>query len=335
MRFTKTSGRARSEPLAATLLSALMLAGLGARVEARTPTQGVEQLLADGSELIELGRYEEAEEVLRQAVERAPESAVAYSVLGQAQALNRRWLRAEDSLRQARELGQTDLQTLVFLGSALWENTRYDEAEAIYREAVERYPSSPFPKYQLGRLWLWQGRYDEAVPYLRQSAASNPAADVFFDLAEALRGAGADSEAIAAYEQALRRAPDLMKAHYGLALLYQKQGENDRAQHHLNQYSELYRLDQEAARTSELQRGEIDRGRALLQDDQTAEAIAHLSSLPPSVDGLTLLAEAYLKAGDSTQAIATLERAVVMDPGNSELRRRLSETRMHVESGGG
>ena len=309
-----------------------LLSGWSVRVaEARSDPARVSAMLQEGSQLVELGRLDEAEAVLEELVELEPSSALGYAELGRAQALNRRWLRAEKSLRQARQLGQSDLRTLVFLGSALWENTKFDESEAVFQEAIERFPGSPFPKAQLGRLWLWQGRYEEAVVYLRQAAARNPAADVFLDLAEALRGAGETDEAIQAYEQTIRRAPELMKAHYGLAQLLQQQGESERAQFHLERYYELYQEDQAAARSGELERGEIDRGRDLLRRGKTAEAIAHLDSLPPSTEGLSVLAEAYGQAGDSTKAIETLERAVVLDPGNSELRRRLSEKRLAVD----
>ena len=312
-------------------LFAMISGGQPRRAEARSDPARVSALLQEGTQLIELGRLDEAETVLEELVDLDPTSALGYAELGRAQALNRRWLRAEVSLRKARQLGQADLRTLVFLGSALWENTKFEESETVFQEAIERYPGSPFPKSQLGRLWLWQGRYEEAVGYLRQAAARNPAPDVFLDLADALRGAGETDEAILAYEQAIRRAPDLMKAHYGLAQLLQQKGESERAQRHLERFYELYQEDQAAARTGELERGEIDRGRDLLRRGKTAEAIAHLDSLPPSTDGLSVLAEAYAQAGDSTKAIETLERAVVLDPGNSELRRRLSEKRLAAD----
>ena len=296
---------------------------------------GVEQTLVEANALIEIGRYEQAEDLLTAMLESHPESASAYAVLGRAQALNRRWLRAEESLRRALELGQTDLQTLVFLGSAFWENTRFDEAEAVYKDAIEQYPGSLYPKYQLGRLWLWQGRYEEAVGYLRQAAARNPAPDVLLDLAEGLRGVGERDEAIAAYLGVVERAPDLMKAHYGLALLLQQKGDAARAQRHLAEYYELYELDQAAARSSELARGEIDRGRDLMRRDEITAAIEHLKTLPPSVESLIVLAEAYNLADQPEKSIETLERAVVLDPGNGEIRRRLSEARLTVESRGG
>ncbi len=301
----------------------------------RAQTRDPGELLRQGNELIDLGRYEEAEQTLSELVELDPQAALGFADLGRAQALNRRWLRAEKSLRTAQGLGQDDLRTLIYLGSALWENTKFEESEAIYIEAVERFPGSPLPKYQLGRLWLWQGRYDESVPYLRQSAARNPAPDVMLDLAEALRGAGEVDEAIVAYQQVVRNAPDMMKAHYGLALLLQQKGESEQAKRHLDAYYELYKQDQAAARSSELEKGEIDRGRDLIRRDRIPEAIDHLSSLPPTIESLTALADAYAMAKQPERAIESLERAVIMDPGNAELRRRLTEARLAAESKGG
>jgi tetratricopeptide (TPR) repeat protein len=313
-------------------LSLLPVLFAGLPLGARSDRPDAAELLRQGNDWLDLGRYEQAEEVFSRLVELDSESAQAYGGLGRAQALNRRWLRAEESLRRARALGQSDLRTMVYLGSALWENTKYEEAAEIYQEAIKLFPGSPLAKYQLGRLRLWQGRYEDAVGLLRQAAARNPAPDVLLDLAEALRGAGEIDDAIVAYQQVTRKAPDLMKAHYGLALLLEQKGESEQAKRHLSAYQELYREDQAAARSSELEKGEISRGRELMRKNQISQAIDHLSSLPPSIDTLTVLAEAYALADEPGKAIESLERAVVMDPGNAELRRRLSEARLATDS---
>lgn len=315
------------------MVAAMAVAGSGAGAQ-QTP-EAAAPLFVKGQQLLERGRYEQAEEVLAEAVALQPESAAGHSLLGRAQALNRRWLRAEASLARAYELGLKDLRTLIYYGSALWENEKFEAAEAIYLEAQESNPGSPLPRYQLGRLWLWQGRYEEAVPALRAVAARNPASDVFFDLAEALRGQGEVEEAILAYRQVTRLAPDFMKARYGLAQLLQKTGRMEEAQAEFEAYMELYRLDQDMAISQGLEQGEIDRGKDLLRKDEVDKAIEHLKSLPESVEVLQVLAQAYVQAGEPELSIEALERAVVLDPGNSELRRMLSEARLSRSEAGG
>lgn len=330
--------RGRSTSLRAGFLALVVGAGsigMGSVAVARQSPGAAASLFAEGQQALERGRYEQAESVLTEAIALQSDSAAGYSLLGRAQALNRRWLRAEASLERAYELGLRDIRTLIYYGSALWEIEKFEAAEAIYGEALERNPGHPLPRYQLGRLWLWQGRYEEAVPALRESAARSPTFDVFFDLAEALRGAGEVEEAILAYQQVTRLAPDFMKARYGLAQLLQKMGRAEEAKKEFEAYMELYRLDQDMAIRQGREQGEIDRAKDLLRKNEAEEAIEHLKTLPESVETLQVLAQAYVQAGEPLLSIEALERAVVLDPGNSELRRMLSEARLAKGEAGG
>lgn len=300
--------------------------------------QGIDLLLKAGERWIRSGAYDEAAAALAVAAELGPETARAFALLGRAQTLNRGHRSAAQNLRRAVDLGDTDPRTRIDLGSALWETGHPLEAEEIYRQALAPSGRSFLAVYQLGRLLLWQGRYGEAAPLLREAAGRGPATEVLLDLAEALRGAGEIEEAIAVYRRVLELAPDLTKAHYGLGLVLKANGDPEGARRELELFQRLFEGDEERGRLAERQKGEVDRGLNMIAAGELEAAIAHLSALPETPDSLAALAGGQARAGRHEMAATALERAVVLDPSRSDLRRRLGEERRAVaaeEDGGG
>jgi tetratricopeptide (TPR) repeat protein len=286
-------------------------------------------LMTRGEGWLGTGESAKAISVLTTAVRLAPESGEAFALLGRAHTGNRDFEAAEVALRRAIALGYRDPMILTFLGAVLWESGRLEEAEPVYREAVEASDGALFPLAQLGRLLLWQGRYAEAADFLRQAAERDPTSPlVHFDLAEALRGSDQVDEAIATYRRVTLMAPDLLKAHYGLAILLARRGDAEASREVLAVYQRLYQEDQDRTRMTEREEGEIDRGRALLREGKAEEAIAHLDSLSESVELLLVKAQASSAAGDVDAAIQALERAVILDPSRQEVRRLLADKRL-------
>lgn len=274
------------------------------------------------------GDAEAAVHLLDAATAADPEAVAPLSMLGRAYSQLRDYEAAEAALRQAVAWGDGSPSTLVFLGAALWENGRLDEAEEIYERAVEGSGRQPQALAQLGRLLLWRGRYEEAVPLLSEALERQPhAVEVNLDLAEALRGCGRNDEAIAAFEAVVRAAPDLMKARYGLARLLAQRGDTEASREQFDAYQHLYQADQERAISDERWNGALDLARHRLAQNQPAEALSQLEALPETVDVLELRSRALLALGRDEEAVATLQRAVVLDPGRAALRRRLGELR--------
>lgn len=292
-------------------------------------------LMTRGEVWLGAGESVKSISALDAAVQLVPDSAEAFALLGRAHTGNRDFDAAETALRRAIELGYEDPMILTILGAVLWERGSLEEAEPVYREAVEASGGDFFPLSQLGRLLLWQGRYAEAAEFLRQAAERNPRAPlVLFDLAEALRGSDQTDDAIATYRRVTLMAPDMLKAHYGLAVLLARKGETEASREVFAVYQRLYREDQERTRMTEREEGEIDRARALLREGRAEEAVAHLDSLSESVELLVVKAEAYGAAGDVGAAIQALERAVILDPTRQDVRRLLAEQRLKQVRGG-
>jgi tetratricopeptide (TPR) repeat protein len=125
--------------------------------------------------LIQLGRPVEAEPLLREALKRQPDSALAHTLLGAA--------------------------------LAAFQPPSLGPAEAAYREALRLDPASPDAAYGLSLLLLREGRAREAVPLLE--ALQRRAPDVLrarFQYARALRAVGRHREADQALRDYHRRA---------------------------------------------------------------------------------------------------------------------------------
>ncbi len=287
-----------------------------------------DMLLDRGRQWLGSERISDALLVLEAATALQPGSPEGWALLGRAHTRNRDFDAAQEALEEAVKRGDGSARTLIFLGGVLWENGDLAAAESRYEGALAA-GGSGIALAQLGRLMLWQGRYVEAAEILTSAlGAGSSAPDVLFDRAEALRGAGRTEEAIEAYRQVNRVAPTLFKAYYGLAVALGQAGRTEESREEFTRYETLYREDQERTRVQERNKGEVERARALLEAEETDAALAHLATLPESADVLALIARGQWMAGRTAEALATLERAVGLDPRRSDLRRLLSEMRM-------
>jgi tetratricopeptide (TPR) repeat protein len=293
----------------------------------------VEMLVERGRGWLQAERTADAVAVLEAATERQPDAAAGWTWLGRAYTRDRDFEAARRALERAVELGDTTAATRVFLGAVQWEGGDLAAAEETYRRAIAG-GDGGVASAQLGRLLVWQGRYAEAVEVLDSTVGPGTPADVLFDRAEALRGAGETEAAIAAYRHLCQLAPTLFKARYGLAVVLGQAGQEEASADELARYAELYRQDQEWTRIHERNQGEMERARSMVREGRFEEALEHLAGLAQSAEVLALTARAYSLAGRPDEALAALERAVSLDPSRLDLRRQLGEMRMRPPGNG-
>ena len=283
-----------------------------------------------GEGLLGAGRHAAAAEVLGEAAELAAADPRLQALLGKARLFAQSPQAAIAPLERARELGDASLLTRLYLAAALWESGRPEAAERLYRELVAG-AAGPFAAvHQLGRLLLWQGRFAEAAPLLERAAAERPAAaDVRFDLAQALAGAGELDGALAAYRRTVELSPGHYKAFYGLARVLARLGGQDAAAREaLATYQRLYAAEQEATRRENLERARFDRGWKAIEDGAYREAIGLFERLGASPEAFAGTAAAWTLLGDPARAAVYLERAVALAPEREDLRRLLAEARL-------
>ncbi len=141
--------------------------------------------VAAGEKHIEAGRYEEAVEAYRKALDANPDSAAAYNGIG-----------------------------IVFM-----RMKHYDEAIAAYDNALKRDPDSAWTRSNLGLAYIEMRRYPDAIETLRQAVRSMPdLAVAHFNLGIAYAKEERYREAAISYKEAIRLSPAMSDAYYGLGL---------------------------------------------------------------------------------------------------------------------
>jgi len=279
--------------------------------------------------LLESGQPEEAAVILELLARQDPNSSRLQALLGTAHFLDRKYLMAEESLRRAVDLGQSDLRTAYYLSSVLWENGDLEAAEESCRKGMAVHgPQLPLA-HLLGRLYIWQGRYPEAAEWLEQAASqSSGSVDLWLDLAGALEGAGRLDESLAALSRAVRLAPEHYQVRYGLARLLTKSGDRQGAERELIIYRRLLEEDQQRTLREGHLQAQVEFASELARQGKYEAAMAHLESLPLTVEVLVARAEVWQRLGDREAALVVLEQAVALDPGRADLRARLATARL-------
>jgi tetratricopeptide (TPR) repeat protein len=145
--------------------------------------------------------------------------------------------RARPPLAQLRD----DVGAVFSRGEAL-EASDPRAAEAAYRKVLSLDPAHADAYLNLGALLCESRRCDEAVALYDEALRRRPDEPLLhFNRAIALEDQGRTDEALTSYHAALRLAPDLADAHYNAARLHQQLGDAKQAVRHFNAYRRLQR----------------------------------------------------------------------------------------------
>ena len=173
-----------------------------------------------GKALYNQGRYEEALDVARVAVEQRPDYFKAHVTLGLILTALDRLEEAETHLRRAIALNPKVNSTRLNLSDVLYNQGRYEEALDVARAAVEQHPDSFATHGILGAILTALGRFEEAETHLRRAIALNPQArNAHLNLGEALHNQARNEEAVDAYRVAIEQLPDDALAHSNLGMV--------------------------------------------------------------------------------------------------------------------
>ena len=154
--------------------------------------------------LISQGRFHEAENICRQAIEIDPANAQAHNTLGVIYRRTQRPEAAAVACRQATKLQKTSVSAHINLGVALRSMGRLVQAEEAYRRAIELEPRHAVAHSSLGVALAKQGRGEEAEACYMKAIEIDPRyTPAWLNLAIALQKRNSLEEAQAAYRCAL------------------------------------------------------------------------------------------------------------------------------------
>lgn len=294
--------------------------------------------------LINAGEVEKAIAVLEDLVRLSPRSARAFDLLGSAYSHLGKYAQARDAYQQAARLDPMHAGIRLGLAKALvrlgrtaearkcmeefgrlraQERTRrqkdlreYDDLRAVRKDVAQLYTGA-------AQVYHAQGKPAEAERLWRRAADLDPTAVACRQaLAWRYRQAGKLAETIALLEELWMLEPT--NPAYGLEIvrLHLQQKQSEKAEATLQRLcGDFPRLAEAHALLAELR---LQRG------DQGAEAMTaarRAAELEPSPPHYWLLARACEAAGKLPEALAAMEKAVALDPGNLEYRERYEQLR--------
>jgi tetratricopeptide (TPR) repeat protein len=127
----------------------------------------------------------------------------------------------------------------VGIGSVWVERGEYEKAEAVLRKAQAVAPDSPQLAVLLATTLMNQGNLRETVALLEaRTRDANAPMPCFLLLGQAYLQLKDYAKAKPCFEAAVRMAPELANAHYGLAMSCTRLGQQQEAQEHMKRFQE-------------------------------------------------------------------------------------------------
>jgi predicted O-linked N-acetylglucosamine transferase (SPINDLY family) len=272
-----------------------------------------------GNIAYEAGRPGEAERYLRRALDSAPANAPLHNSLAAVLELLGRFEEAELHCRKALGLVPGDPAALNNLGIVLAHQCRNSEAEALFRQALRSIPDDPELLSNLAAALNRQGRLDEAVACGRRALEfRSDFAQARVNLSNALLEQGQTAEALALLEELARGPAGSPAAYTNWGDALQLAGQLDRA---LDAYRRALRL------APEFGLAHLGMGHALLAQARFSEAAESLGRALRARPGDECvhngLGSVHLCNGDLDEAVAGYQRALLLKPGLGYIRHNL------------
>ncbi len=195
-----------------------------------------------GSILKDIGNLQEAELLLRKAIEIKPNYAIAHNNMGLILQNLGKLKEAELSLHKAIELQPDFANAHSNLGNLLRELGNLKEAELSIRKAIELSPNFPEAHTNLGKVLRDIGKLNEAEMSARKAIELNPNfPDGFITLGLILKDIGKLNEAKDYLLKTIEINPNLVEAHYILAWVLLHQSSNKLSMKYFLKTAELLR----------------------------------------------------------------------------------------------
>ena len=188
----------------------------------------------------------------------------------------------------------------------------YETATSFFREVLARDPKNPQSLYNLGLIRYRAGDYAEARDLLGRVLEQMPNhPETHYVLGLTFMRQGEDARAVEELQKTLSLVPENSQAHFNLAKVYLKMGKREDADREQKIFTKLW--DRQAA-----DRNAEGTARDLFLAGDYAGALKEydrLLEITPDNGRYQLgRAQCFLKTGKSDEALAALEKAVVLDP---------------------
>jgi tetratricopeptide (TPR) repeat protein len=216
-----------------------------------------------------------------------------------------------------------DTAARLVLARALVRQVDFDAAAAEMRRVLEKDPDNLLAHYNLGFIAYKQNRYDEAEAQLERTVALRPDhPEAHYTLGLVYLAQGRNDQAVKELQEAIRNDPKHIGAHFNLAAAAARSGDMALAGKEQRAYADL-----SGRHKAETERAEQVKAQSLaavqhMMAGEYPQALVEYRKLqeryPDYAPLLNDIARVQLRLGQRQEALATLKRAVDMDPRLSE-----------------
>lgn len=234
------------------------------------------------------------------------------------------WQQAEDLLKKALDTAPDDAATHRSMGEALWHRGAKQEAIAQIEDAVQQDPNNAGLSVRAGEMSLNTGARDVALAHAERAIRDDPK----LAAAWALRGRcfqqmNQTDRALADLQHALEFSPDSSDVLLDVAVLYRQRGQSARCLTTLHHLLDTYSPGEVPQNVLMLQ------GLTLLElgrPQQAAEALlAATKNGLPNVEVLYSLAQAYSAAGQTSEATNAAQQALALNAAHQPSQQLLAQ----------
>ena len=207
-----------------------------------------------------------------------PRSALLHDALGWASDELGRFDEAQNWFRKALQLEPDYYDACLRLGHSYFSAGQLDKTIETYRSCVSTQPGHYAGHYFLGLFLLRANppQIDEAISHLEEAVKRNPfSTDSHYHLGRAYAAKETYSQARREFEIVVRENPENEDGEYRLGMVYKELKQEQQAQQHLKRFEAL-RAERERRMSDQLPTGPLDRTEAAA--GKTAEAVAAFCS---------------------------------------------------------
>ena len=176
--------------------------------------------LRHAASLLQLGRPNEAEPILRQVISEMPQNADAHNLLGIIFDQREQFKDAEREYRAALRLNPDAISPLANLGVLLGRTKRSDEAIKTFETVLQKVPDHPQATLNLGLQYVARADYARAMPLLEHARQLGlDRYEARYNLGLSLFYLNRLDEAAHAFESALMLSPNAAEPYHYLGLI--------------------------------------------------------------------------------------------------------------------
>lgn len=279
----------------------------------------------------QVGDYDDAIPLFREATTAQPDSAELHFDLATAYAHGKNYADAVNEYREVLRLQPNRFDAQLLLGKALLNQSLVEESLPVLREYVRHSPKEPEGLEVLGDALKESSHSQEAIDILQRAIRANPASyKAHYDLGAVLGRANRLPDAIRELGVAVKLDPDSAEARYQLARLLTRNKEEAAAKEQLTKFSALKKNEDRQSKAGYF----INRAGATLQQGRAQEAVSNYQqalALEPRDPKLHYnLAIALSKINDDEAEQRELKKAIELDPQFVEAHSQLGSSLLHA-----